>query len=198
MRRQIGLLLMVFVAGLLASGCEVYERDINYRPPLSGLPGMESRARIAQVPEGYVDPGLVANDELIMENPDGSVMLISRTVSQLMAHIHRTLTEDEVDLFVQQVLSQATLREFYDHQQTGRDAFDRLKKDSNDIQALFSYMPMGEYSPTVIRKPIGPGMMRVVVSGLGTQKLKWNAMDVIMEHGHWKLLWFSNTRRDNR
>jgi len=178
-------------AGVLA-GCQPEERIVNYKPFFSGLEGVQTQQ--PEVREGkVVSAGAVDRSELsqeiVIENEDGSVTLVSKSGSHLMRHIERTLYENEKELFVEQVLSEVTRREFEARGLDPTEAFDRLKEHERDIAELFARMPLGEHTPQVIMKSVGRNTFRVRLTGMGTEKLYWRGYDMVLEGGNWRLRW---------
>src|SRR4051794_39002169 len=94
--------LLAILAAL--NGCQTEERVVHYKPFLSNLPDAKTGTPATGV-EQVAEPTAYAGDTRI-ENPDGSVTLISRSALNLMAHIKTTLAKNEQDLFVKQVLSE--------------------------------------------------------------------------------------------
>jgi len=70
------------------------------------------------------------------------------------------------------------------------DAFDELKQREREIAELFARMPLGEYTPQVIREKVGHNMFRVKVTGVGVRDLYWRGFDMVLEEGNWRLRWF--------
>ena len=174
-----------------AMGNCVQERVIYRRPMLSGLPGAVSGGEeVAAKPKGYMDPSQIDSGKITIENPDGSTTLIARSARHLMAHIYNTLRHDDRDLFTEQVLSKLTKDEYRSHAKDPGAAFDELKARQDDVEALFARMPMGEYTPGILRHNEGAGVMRVALSPHAAEGLRWRGLDMVMEGGNWRLRWF--------
>lgn len=189
-RSALGLL----VLGLLAFGlpaCESETRVIHNRPMLAGLPGSESATPVSRYPKGYRDPTYLADDQLVVLSDDGTVgTLRARTARHLMRHIYSTLMNNEEELFVNQVLSEQTRREYYQHGLHPREAFQTLRDNAGDVLTLFDRMPMGESTPGLFLQPVGGGVQRLRVQGLAARDLRWVGFDMMMEKGNWRLVWF--------
>ncbi|MEL6497313.1 MAG: hypothetical protein AAFZ67_07705 [Planctomycetota bacterium] len=187
-------LAMVASAALWAAGCETYEKDVGGRTFFSGLDGavvpeLEDSAlsEFEQPDAKQVDLREVADD--------GAVTLRALTGRHLMRHIFETLRDEESDVFVSQVLSEATKAEFAAHGQTADDAYATLRESLPDIEKLFARMPMGEYTPNARIEPLQPGVLRVrLLRGVG-RDLRWQGFDMIMEGGNQRLLWFYSEDR---
>jgi hypothetical protein len=175
-------------------GCEPRERIVRYKPFLAGLenvetqtPTVEEHRPIAVADEG----GSLAENNLEIENPDGTKTLISRSGVQLMAQIRRLLAEEEVDLFTEQVLSELTREEYRARGLDPKEAFKTLKEREKDILLLFNRMPMGEHTPSAVMEPIGKNFFRVRITGDARKGLgRYTGFDMILEKGNWKLRWF--------
>lgn len=181
------LVLLIAVAAL--AGCETYERDVSGRPFFSGLDGAE----LPEVGDTSLAGGADLDAkplELREEADDGTVTLRALTGRHLMRHVFETLRDEEREVFVEQVLSEATKAEFATHGQSADDAYEMLRDSLSDIERLFARMPMGEYTPNAKVEPLRPGMLRVrLLKGIG-RDLRWQGFDMIMEGGSQRLLWF--------
>lgn len=184
---------MVMMLSVSLSGCAREERMVNYKPFFTGLSG----AQLNTPATGDSTPkssGAIAREEdlfqPVLEHPDGRRTLQSKTGMQLMYHIQWTLQGDERELFVEQVLSEITRREYTDRNVDINEAFDRLKKRERDIAMLFSRMPMGENSPNVLMRPMGANMFRLQLSGAAARDMHFRGFDMVLESGNWRLRWF--------
>jgi hypothetical protein len=185
-RRGRGLVLSLGLLLALLPGC-IEERDVNYKPFFAGLDG----AKFNTPPSAgaTASQGEAADPRLVIENPDGSVTLVSRRGLHLMRHIQRTLAEEKPDLFLEQVLSRQTRSQYGARGLDPVQAFDTLKKHEREIARLFSRMPLGEQTPSVIMEKIGRNMFRVRLTGRATEGLQWTFFDMVLEEGQWRLLW---------
>lgn len=175
-------------AGFLLGACESETTVINYRPMLGGLPGAETGTPVTALSRRGGDPTKI--DQLRSEKEDGTVTLQARTIRHVMVHVYETLTKNEKDLFVQQVLSDATKREFAEHGHVAGDAFDMLKAREQELFKLFDAIPMGEYTPGMFVRPVGAGVQRLEVTGPLARELTITGIDVVMERGNYRFLWF--------
>ncbi len=178
---------------LLASGC-VERRVVRGSPMLGSLPGAEVGAKIRPT-ERDRKPGAapVIDEEdarLRVEHEDGSVTLISHTGRQLMAHIYTTLDQGEGELFVEQVLSEMSKKEFSQRGVDPLEGFAYLKNNERAIRKLFNTIPMGEYTPGTFMQPQGGGVYRLSAPKLLHRELAWTFMDIVFERGGWRLRWF--------
>lgn len=173
---------------MVLAGC-VEERIVKNRPMLASLPNAVVQ-RPVTAPEGTVALDTLADDQIVVENADGTTALLAKTGRQLMIHIVTTIDSGQRDLFIDQVLSTTTRNEFL---QRGLDpglAFDECKRRRDAIDTLFSRMPGAEASPGVRVKQVEKKTMRVQLTGLAAEDLYWIGFDMTMERGNWKLRWF--------
>ncbi len=169
-------------------GCET--RVVRYNPILGGLPGAESGRPVVRDFGDYRDPSIISEDQIVQEEPDGKKTLIARTGRHLILHIYNTIEDGEKDLFVGQVLSKKTRDECAAMGVDPGSLYDELCEQRLDVYDLFNLMPMGERTPGAVMTPVGAGVQRVSISGLGTSGLRFRAMDMVMEGGNWRLRWF--------
>ncbi len=186
----------VSAVAMLTLGCETEERVVRYRPFLATIPGAQfGTAPVGDPFDGkYEDPSAYDGDSLVVELPDGEILLVSKTGRHLMAHVINTIDADDKALFLDQVLSEITKQEFIDRGIDPGEAFVELKKRRTDIMKLFNLMPMGEYTPGVYMKGVGGGVQRLKVSGPSAMDLRWNFMDMKYEKGGYRLRWFGFSR----
>lgn len=173
--------------------CETETRVIYNRPMLAGLPGAETSTPVSRHPKGYHDPTYLPDEELVVVQGDGpgeATLLRARTARHLMRHIYSTLMNNQEELFVDQVLSEQTRREYYQHGMNPREAFQTLRERAGDVLTLFDRMPMGESTPGLFLQPVGGGVQRLRVQGLAARDLRWVGFDMVMEQGNWRLVWF--------
>jgi hypothetical protein len=184
----------VFTAAALGA-CEAETRVVKYDPILGGLPGSTTGEPVVRDRGEYVDPTIVADDKIVLEDDQGNRTLVAKTGRHLMTHIYNALMDDDKQLFVEQILSQKTKQEYFDRGLDPGLAFDALVKRRNDVFRLFDAMPGGEYTPGVYKRPVGEGVQRVEVTGVPARGLKWTAMDMVMERGNWRLRWFAAPKK---
>lgn len=173
----------------LAAGCvETQVTQVN-KPMFAGLPGVDSGGGSLASAFGQSRPEILQPVEQIrVENPDGTITLRAPTVRDLMRHILETLVRDEEEIFTQQVLSTITRREFVERGYDPREAFRELKRRQGDIRGLFQAMPMGEFTPGILLRPIGKNMFRL--HSEGDRSMPYRFMDVVFEGGDYRLRWF--------
>jgi hypothetical protein len=189
--------LSICAAGALlgAAGCQQEERVVNYKPFFSGLSGAQMQTQPATA-RGPTLPGHDVVDESeifrsVVHNPDGTKTLLSKSGLQLMVHIQNTLADNEVELFVEQLLSEVTRREYEERGLDPAEAFKSLKRHERDIARLFGRMPLGENSPNVIMEAVGRNTFRVRLTGPATRDIgRYKGFDMVLEWGNWRLRWF--------
>ena len=181
------------LAGLMVCGCEE-RRVVRGSPMLGSLPGAQVGSAIRPTEPARENRRVAVIDEseasLRVEHPDGSVTLVSRTGRQLMSHIFTTLDQDEGELFVEQVLSEMTRREFAQRGVDPMEGFRYLKTHERAIRKLFNAIPMGEFTPGTFMKPQGENVFRLEAPKMLHRNLAWTFMDMVYEDGHWRLRWF--------
>lgn len=173
---------------VLLAACQPTERVVSYKPFFAGLPGVQTQTP-AVVHRGDMPAAAPDDGRIVIEHPDGSVTLVARSARHLIAHIQRTLRNNEVDLFVEQVLSEQTRREFLLRGLDPREAFDRLKRDEAALGRLFARMPMGEHSPHVVMRKLDRRLYRVQLTGAAARGLEIYGFDMALENGNWRLVW---------
>lgn len=181
---------MTLLATVL-SACQTEPTIVYNRPFLGALPGAESQTPISRYPKGYKDPTVIPDDQLVVKDPEGKPsQLRARTARHLMMHIYNTLMSGDEKLFVEQVLSERTRSEYYQRGIHPREAFKQMQEHGGDVLALFDRMPMGESTPGLFLQPEGGGVQRLAVQGLGAKDLYWVGLDMVMEKGNFRLVWF--------
>ncbi len=186
--------LAVSVLCLAVVGCETYEEEVPVNPFFAGMEGVSGPGATKDRKARIADPRFLPHEAQREVDDDGNVTLRAKGPRHLMRHIFETLRNDERELFVEQVLSDATKQEFIDHGKEPEEAFDMLLADFEEINQLFARMPMAENAPNARYERIGTNMHRLrLVKGVG-RDLKWQGFDMITEDGYEKLLWFYEER----
>ncbi len=188
--------LAVILIALALAGC-TETRIIHNRPMLSGLPGSNTGMEIT-APRNAPPPPLAGIDataegasglpRLVTEDRDGNRTLIIRSGNDLIHHITWTLEAGERDLFASQILSRITQAEYRERELDPRGAFDELKKRERALRLLFARMPLGEFTPGMVMKPVGNHVYRLQVKP--DSRLFYTGMDIVSEGGMWRLRWF--------
>lgn len=182
--------LVLGACGVSLPACQPEKKEALVNPFFANLPGAEYGMAVKRDLGDYEDPGKLSEDDLVVETEPGEVKLLARSVRHLMIHIHNTLEEDQRDLFVDQVLSEATKLEFRDRGLEPGVAFDFLQSQRAEIDALFNSMPGGESTPGLFLRPVGDRTYRIALDGMQGRDLGWVGMDVVLEGGNYKLRWF--------
>ncbi len=188
---------VILVLSLLAlSGCQ--EVVLSEKPKndlfgrLSGAPSDRS-SKVSPDNRRGLDPSLLP--PIRQELPDGEIVLRSRTARDLMAHIQRALTDRERDLerelFTEHLLSDMTRAEYEGRGIEPQQAYEALLARRDDVLKLFNRIgPLAENSPQVIMRSLGENVIRLQLTGLAKEELRWTFMDMIYEGGNWRLRWF--------
>ncbi len=178
----------VMVGSLTA--CVEVNREPVGKPLLSGLQSGGGFTSLRQLdengqPASPAGLGTGADKRTVAE--DGTVILRSPTISDLMRHILETVVNDEEEPFTEHLLSSVTKREFIERGYDPAEAFRELKRREDDVRALFRAIPIGEFTPGVMLRNVGPNMFRLGIKG--DPDLRWSFIDVVLEKGHYKLRW---------
>lgn len=187
--------LALLAAAAALGGC--YQRDVNYKPFFSGLAGAQHNTPPARSerPAPALSP---ADPRIVIDNPDGSVTLVSRRGLHLMRHIQRTIALNEKEVFVEQVLSERTRQEYLGRGLDPARAFETLQRYEREINELFRWMPLGEQTPQVIVSGLGNNTFRVKLTGAATKNLQWTYFDMVLEQGNYRLRWFGPVAEPRR
>jgi len=174
---------------VMVAACEQEKRVVYSRSILGGVSGNRTGASDIDIRNGQ-GAAKAGDQKTIIDNPDGTKTLLSRNPKHLMNHIFYTLREDKADLFVSQVLSKRTRDEYTARGLDPKLAFEELKSRRKDVLDLFKAMPMANQTPGVFVENIGDGVMRMNAEQRIAIDLNWKGIDMVMERGNYKLLWF--------
>ena len=180
---------MLCVALGLLGACKGEEKVVQYKPFFTGLSGAEFNTDPVNSAPGYSDPTATPDGRNVIEKPDGSRVLVCKSVQSVMTHLERELDENHDDIILTQLISQRTLAEFEGRGETPKAIIDFLQKHRRDIAMLFARMPMAERSPTVILKQPGDNVWILQLTGAAAEDLRFTKLWVIMERGNWKFYW---------
>lgn len=218
-KRAGSLAIIVAVAAAMPSGC-TYEKVVNYRPFLAGVPGAEVGADVTVTPIAEADP--TAGATSVHVEDDGTVTIRPGSIRGLMSMIARTISDDpavslgaelardervliryargvpeeeraeEINrrLFVEGVLSSRIVEEYRTRGLDPVEAHETLKARRADVMALFNRIPMAQHSPDVRMIEIDRNLFRIQATGLAARDLEWTNFDVHFERGGWRLVWF--------
>lgn len=186
--------LVLLTAALFTLGCQREENVVRYKPFFTGITGAEVTRGAGAVPVnpdlGHIDPTkLPADAKLIVENPDGSKTLIAKSLRHMMGHLERCLDEGEDELLMDQVISEKTKQQYRSEGKDPQQIIRFLKRNRKDIAKLFSRMPMGEYTPTVILEQPGDKMWAIRLTGAAARDMKFTKVWARLEEGHWRFVW---------
>src|SRR5262249_22929416 len=157
---------------------------------LANVPGAQTDMKpVGERFKNYKDPSKVPDDKIVLENPDGSVKLIAKSIRHLMSHIALCLEYEDDQVLFEQVISDQTKQEFQAKGKDPHESVEFIKKNKDEILRLFSRMPFGEQSPNVILKQPAKRTALLEVTGLAAKDLQLTQLWAVMEKGNWKLLW---------
>lgn len=170
-------------------GC-TQTRVIKAHTPLAGLPGAEGGVQVGDKLDGYVDPTATPAGRNFILHEDGRVELLCKTGDHLLKHLSGVVRTGNREMFVEQLLSDATKQEFRDRGRDPAEAFDMLVEREADFRAMRARMPLGERTPGVVMHKLGKRVYRVQATGLAARDLSWTGYDMVFEDGNWRLRWF--------
>ena len=171
-------------------GCVEVSREPVGKPLLSGLQsggGFSSLRQVDETGQPVNQAGLGTGADKRVVGEDGAVTLRTPTISDLMRHILETIVNDEEELFTQQLLSAVTKRECVERGYDPAEAYRELVRREKDVRALFRAIPIGEFTPGVMLRNVGPNMFRLGIKG--DPDLRWSFIAVVLERGQYKLRW---------
>jgi hypothetical protein len=168
--------------------CAREEKVVRYKPFFANIADARQGQPPVQPNAGYHDPTAYSGESRI-ENPDGSVRLISKSVRQLMSHIERTLDDGDDDLFLEQLLSEETKRHYRGEGKDPADAVAYFHEHRRDIATLFARMPFGEYSPSIIRTKTGRNQWKFELIAAAKRDSPLTELWVALEDGEYRLIW---------
>lgn len=180
---------LTFLCLASLTGCKNEETVTRYKPFFTGLSGAEFNTQPVGSTAGYSDPTSNPDGRNVIENPDGSRVLVCKSVRSLMTHLERELDAENGSIIIEQLISRRTLEEFEGRGESPQAIIDFLTKHRRDIAMLFARMPMAERSPTVILKQPGNGVWILEVTGAAAEDLRFTKLWAVMERGNWKFYW---------
>lgn len=189
--RRFGLLLCCFSALLLSlPACRPEEKILHYKPFFSNIEGAKFGEQApVNANRGYVDPTVAAENKSVIENPDGSKVLIAKSPQQMISHMVRCLDENEDKLFIEQVLSQKTKDHYKDMHKDPMELVEKLKASRKELAKTLGRMPLGEHSPTVILEQPGDKTWIIKVTGAAAKDLQYTRLWTRLEDGNWRFMW---------
>lgn len=166
--------------------CQSDERVVSYKPFLTGLQDAQTQTPAVLTEEHKgVDARPTPADKLVVEEADGSKLLVARSALQLMRHIQRTLADADAKLFADEILCEQTRREYIERGLDPTEAYRTLKEREQDIQKLFARMPAGEGSAFVVVSTIGERTKRLQLTPQAGKDLTWTGFDMVLEGARW-------------
>lgn len=173
----------------IAPGCKSEETVTRYKPFFTGLSGAEFNTQPVEANTGYIDPTSNPDGRNVIENPDGSRILVCKSIRSMMTHLERELDAENSDIILEQLISKRTLEEFEARGESPKAIIDFLVKHRRDIAMLFARMPMAERSPTVILRQPGNRVWILELNGAPAEGLRFTKLWAVMERGNWKFYW---------
>lgn len=180
-------------AGAISSACTY--RRVEEKGGIEAALKADSRTTTDW--EGLLSVGTDAEDRALSEeeatslrrtDEDGRVTLVARSPAHVMFHLTQTLSNQEYDLLLDQVLSDATKTEYRRRGLDPMEAVEYLIARQADIMQLFASMPLGDQTPGVSFETIGPNMFRLSPPAAIAHELRFRQFDVIIERREFRLL----------
>lgn len=198
--------MLASIVALALSGCQSERRVVRTTGGLQGLPGAEGGLEVERPrveletdakpgvdpsnPAGYAGPD--PDDALRLTDADGTITLVCRNPRELMFHLRKTLQDEERDLVREQVLSARTHDVYKAKGLPVDEAVDFLIEHRAEVIRLLQQFPMGEMSPGMFVRPIGPSQFRLEAPmGTTDPPLKFRRFDYVYERGACRLLLIS-------
>lgn len=174
-----------------AAGCQTEETVVRYNPFLAGVPGAVHNTEPVGRPNVSNEFARQAEDpaELVREDEDGRREIIAKTGRHLMIHIVNCLDQNDDELWEREVLATELKEHLAKLGSTPKQYADHLRKNRESIEVLFTRMPFGEFSPTVIIDQVGKGRWTLRLTGQARRNSPLTRLHMQMERGNWRLLW---------
>lgn len=184
--------LVLAVLAFVAGGCAEPEGTVvRYRPFLTGITGAQFAGQgPVNADVGLADARtLAAADQDVVENPDGTRTLRSRSIAHLLRHLARELEGGDDRVIVDQLVSERLVEQFRTDGRPPETIPDFLRSIRPDLLKTFAKMPMGEYSPQVVLHQPGDRTFELEVSGRYAEGLRFTRLWARLEGGNWKFVW---------
>lgn len=183
------------IASAPGGGC-TYEKVVRRESLLAGLPGAEGGLVEGEPtrPARRTDDGEQRGGSRPIREvgEDGAIRLRSASVRHVMVHTITTLEAGERELFVGQVLSEHTHRQFRERGRDPAEAFDILSGELEAIRALDGVLPLGEHSPGASMREVGDNLLLVYSAEARALGLRYRGVVVSVEGGQYRLQWFTS------
>lgn len=196
--RVLPFVLVAAAVAIFFAACTPEEKVVRYKPFLANLkPALGEGMTLKYNEEPVVgdprvtppSPSDAKGEAAIDESPDGKKKLVAHTPAHVMQLVERCLDENEDRLLLDQMVAEST-KEYFRAQ--GKDPIgfvEDLHAKRKDIAKLFSRMPQGENSPTVILHQLPDRVWRIELIGGYAKDMRFTRLWVQMEKGQWRLMW---------
>lgn len=185
-------------------GCGETRRVISVRGGLQNIEGAEGGIKPASGRSGGVDlqslsthlygplPGEPVDGMVLRRKlENGDIKLVSRTPSELIFHLRRTLRDEEWDLLYEHLLSQQ-LKEAYSEQNLDpKESVEFLKRHSRSIVQMLAMVPGGDRTPGASFQRTGRNTYRLTVPGGRSNEVPFASMDIVYEQREFRLRMFN-------
>ena len=196
--------LPLLVSILVIAGCDS-SRVVSVSGGLLGLPGathnygddVRIRGHDRTSLQGVLASHAPIDDEELEEieseplrftDGDDNVVLLARSPRHVIYHLTRTLNKGEYDLLHEELISEATKREYREKGRDPREAVQFIIEHEEPIRELLDTMPMGEQTPGLLLESIGPNRFRLSAPPAVARELRFDHADFIVEEGMFRLL----------
>jgi hypothetical protein len=125
----------------------------------------------------------------LLTTQGGKDTLVSKRPRHVMVHLAMRLNDGKEQLFLDQIVSDTTKRQFIGEGKTEQDIIDFLQTNYDDIMILFARMPAAELSPNVAFDRYSGGQYRIRITGAATKGLKFTELWLEQRAGAWKFVW---------
>ena len=170
--------------------CQPEEKIVRYKPFFANIADAQfGEQKPVNANAGYVDPTVAADNKIVIEKPDGSKVLLAKSVQAMMSHLSRCLDEDDDKLFLDQVVSKKTKDHYREMGKDPMELVDMLKANRKEVAKTLARMPLAEHSPTVILEQPGDKTWTIKVTGAAAKDLQYTRLWARMEDGNWRFMW---------
>ncbi len=133
--------------------------------------------------------GTLDRATLRVTDEDGGVTLVSTAPRHVVSHLRLLLAEGNRELLYDELLSERTKGVYIAQGRDPHEAVEFLFENKRDVLKLLARIPMGEFTPGMYLKPVGPSAFRMEVTSRGD--LVFTRLDIVWERGVCRLLLIS-------
>jgi len=190
----------------MLAGCTPTTRVVAVRGGLQNIEGAEGGIR----PEGQASrrgtsdlrsvasrlygplPGVpVDGIEIRRKLENGDIVLITRSPSELVFHLRRTIRDEEWDLLYTHLLSEQLKEAYAERDLDPREAAEFIKRHSRAIVRFLSMVPAADQTPGADFRQTGRNTYRLTIPGGRANDTTFFSMDVVYEDRQFRLRMFN-------